>query len=72
MLPNRAWHCALVELQQCLLEIVLLIFSYNYVLYRVTPQTLGKCKENKASDIHLSFIHGHLIFICISVLVRLF
>ena len=71
MRPNRAWHCALVAFQQCLLEIVLFNFSYNYALYRDTPQALGKCEENKANEKHVSFIHGHLIFICISVLVRL-
>ena len=71
MRPNRAWHCALVAFQQCLLEIVLFIFSYKYALYRDTPQALGKCEENKANEIHVSFIHGHVIFICISVLVRL-
>ena len=60
MRPNRAWHCALVAFQQCLLEIVLFNFSYNYALYRDTPQALGKCEENKANDTLFKRVHQDL------------
>lgn len=56
---------ATLELQQRLLEIVLFIFSCNYMHCTESPlKTWKNVRKTKPVNIHLSFVNNHLIFIC--------